>query len=242
MKLFLSTLEERLALSTVTLDAPPVALVSTLPAGKVTIARADLDAIRADPGSFVDLLAKYREPLLARLGSRAESLNEQDLAFTFAVATAYQLAYYRSPLDPSHGPAPASLGLSDLLHTFKLQCREYCYLAAGLFRLVYPETPDTSLRVVRFTRSAMATHTQLFYVSPRVSMMGDPTIGLVARASLESLQAGQRLDGSGFCQLSHRAETSPFTRRNMAAFSAKVYASLRHGLYARAVIGTIEEA
>jgi hypothetical protein len=204
----------------------------------------DMAALRKDPAVFAALVPIYKNQLVARLGPVYGGLNANALAFSMATVVAYQAAYYRGANDPQGWfPRPKSYSLSDLLAVRKLQCREYATLADELYRIAFPaeSDPDTSLKLVRFTRSPFATHSQLFFTNNGVALLGDPTVSLIVFADLNGLLAGQRIPGSTMRQLMHRPELTAYMEENMDKFKARLYPAIKHGGYKRVRIGLVLE-
>ena len=74
---------------------------------------ADLDRIRAHPEQFAAVFQNYAASLRTMLGAAFAGLTNDGLMAVFASIAAYELAPYRSALDPL--AAPPSLSLHDLL-------------------------------------------------------------------------------------------------------------------------------
>jgi hypothetical protein len=198
------------------------------------ITRQDLGRLRADPSYFGTIFNSYQYFLRNLAEPVYGDLNDQGVAICLATIVAYEVAPYRGLSDPEGTfRRPRSLSLGDLLHTRKLVCDEYCYLAVELYHIVFPASsdPDTVLHIIGFRSGPFGNHAQLTFANSGFSLLTDPTLGLVARTTIASLQQGKHVANSAIRQWIHRAESTYFMRATMSNFRALVVNALRRGLY-----------
>jgi hypothetical protein len=155
----------------------------------------ELQQIQSDPSSFKSIfLAHYnpaspqtQTPFLTSLGPEFSGMTEEGAAMAFAGIAAYELKSYRFS---STDPAPASWQLADLLAVQKLVCNEYVNLAIDLFYEAYPQSNGSLVKInpVGWRRdSPTANHAQILVTGVKVPILVDPTLGLVAKVTLNSL-------------------------------------------------------
>jgi hypothetical protein len=212
-----------------------VSMVRSTPS--VIISAADMAMLRNNPSYFATIFQTYQYRLRAKLGSGFRTADDQVLAFCLATLVAYQAAHYRGSDDPQgFFPAPRSLALADLLAVPKLVCNEYCYLAAQLYRVAFPlaTDPDSTITMVGFSTGPFGNHSQLVFTSGGISVLGDPTLGLLVRTSFAYLRDGGRIASSAIHQPIYRWETSAYMQRAMTVFRERVYYALEYGLYPEA--------
>jgi hypothetical protein len=196
----------------------------------------DVALLRQDPQYFGTIFQAYKFRLSVELGPNFSDLGDEGLAFALATLVAYQSAYYRGTGDPQgYFPRPPALTVDVLLRGYKLVCDEYCVLAAELYRIAIPASydPDTTIMIAGFSAGPFGNHAQLFYTNGSVSLLGDPTIGLIARADFQDLRAGYHLSGTLVRQLLVRPEATAYMQQALATFRVEVYLSIRLGGYRR---------
>jgi hypothetical protein len=197
----------------------------------------DVARLRRDPAYFGVIFGTYQFRLRERLGAQFWEGNDRAVAFSLATMVAYMSASYRGANDPEGWfPRSSSFALPDLLATRKLVCNEYGYLAAQLYRVVYPAAadPGTTVTLVGFGSGPFGNHGQLVFSSGGVHLLGDPTLGLVAETSWADLRTGRPVFSSGVRQLVRRVESTAYMEQAMASFRSRVYGAIVGGLYPRA--------
>jgi len=197
----------------------------------------DLERLRKNPDYFIVIVDAYQHRLRQHFGALHRDFNDQAVAFSLATMVAYELASYRGFHDPEgRFPAPRGNSLPELLAVPKLACNEYCYLAARLYRIAFPAAidPKTTIFMAGFGSGPFGNHAQLFFTSQRISLLGDPTLGLVARTTFPNLRQGNRLASSAILQPVYRFESTAYMQNALAAFRSNVYLALIGGSYPKA--------
>jgi FG-GAP-like repeat len=191
------------------------------------ITATDMATLKSDPAYFATIFQDYQYELSAELGPAFSGIGQNGLAFSLATIVAYQSASYGVPPTPNLNSVAAMLKLNNLV------CNQYCVLAAELYRIAIPaaQDPGTTIKQVGFGSGPFGNHAQLVFTSGSVSILGDPTLGLVALASFSSLRQGVPVPASNIRQLIDRIEVSFALQFTMAAFRNDVYNALRDGLY-----------
>lgn len=201
------------------------------------ISTQDLARLRHDPSYFTTIFQAYRFAVAAQLVQPFPNASDEVIAFSLASIVAYQAAPYRGLGDPAGTfPPPRSIGLYDLLHTAKLVCNEYCYLATQLYLTVFPTAanPDTSLIMMGFGSGPIGNHAQLLLTVNGVSVLGDPTLGLVAKTTYAGLFTGALVPSSYVRQPIGRVEYAINIQQCMLNLRTLVVSALTNGLYLRA--------
>jgi hypothetical protein len=204
----------------------------------------DIARLRLDPSYFATIYHAYKYRLRSRLGAAFHGLDDRAYAFALATMVAYQAASYRGAGDPEgFFPRPASHMLVDLLATQKLVCHEYGSLAAGLYRIVFPDTedPGVTIKMFGFWSGPFGNHAQIIFTSGGVSLLCDPTLGLVARTTEKNLFAGIRVPAANIRQLVYRVESTAHMQSAMLSFRIAVYGALVNGLYPRGTITYVKD-
>lgn len=198
------------------------------------ITTADMANLRKDPTYFETIFQAYKYRLRKELGSRFGELDDHGLAFTLATIVAYQAAYYRGFNDPQgYFPPPNGSTLPALLRVPKLVCNEYCYLATELYHVAFPVSGDTDTNItqVGWNGGPFGNHAQLIFTHDGVSLLGDPTLGLVALTDFAHLRSGQHLSSSYVKQLIYHREVTSYMQGVMASFRSKVVGAIVGGQY-----------
>jgi hypothetical protein len=203
----------------------------------------DLALLRGNPAYFATIFAAYQYRLRAQLGPAFAALDDRGVAFALATIVAYQAAPYRGDFDPQGTFAPPhSHTLAGLLGASKLVCNEYALLAVELYRVVFPAAadPDTSIQMVGFSSGPFGNHAQLFFSSGGVTLLGDPTLGILALATFARLRTGQSVPGRYVRQLAYRVEATPYMQEAMSDFRTNVENALFDGLYPKACLAYVQ--
>jgi hypothetical protein len=85
--------------------------------------------------------------------------------------------------------------------------------------------------MVGFGSGPFGNHAQLFFHNRAVSLLGDPTLGLVARTSFQYLRTGHALSAGLIRQLIVRPEATGYMQNVVQTFRGQVYGALRSGGY-----------
>jgi hypothetical protein len=150
------------------------------------------------------------------LGEAFSKLDDNDLYLVFASLVAYQLAPY--------GDSDFQ-DFEDILYAPKMNCAQYT-LAVGYFAsLRAAALGQVKIRFVGWYGGAVSNHAQVFTENPvsGVSLMLDPTIGVVALGSFNDIASGKPLDPAGVADFSTRVEQQNFRERVIAALLSGGY-------------------
>jgi hypothetical protein len=191
------------------------------------IAPQDLRRLRIDPSYFATIFQAYQYRLRQQLGPKFSGLGEDGLAFCLATIVAYQAADY------GVFPRPTSDNLSALLAVHNLVCNEYCLLATELYRVAMPvaDDPGTTITMLGFGSGPFGDHAQLVFSDGSTSILGDPTLGLVALTDYASLRKAVPVPSWNIRQLIDRTESSASLQTVMVNFRSLVYTALISGEY-----------
>ncbi len=198
------------------------------------IAPWDLESIRENPASIVEIFDRYKKTFRKILGPQFANLNESGLAYAFAATAAYQLASYRGVGDPDGNfKQPIPFSLRSLLNVPKLVCNEYIFLANLLFRKMVPvgSTNDITPIMIGFRSEEFGSHTQVFLEGAGQSILIDPTLGMFVPVSASTIEGGTPVSASLIRELSTREETSSYLQKALTAFREKVLTAMKKGLY-----------
>lgn len=190
----------------------------------------DLDWLRSHPQKLPVLFLRYEKALVHQLGKEFTGLTREGYAAAFCCLVSYQLRPYRETDDPAG--RPLSLDLSALIATPKLVCNEYGHLTGHLFA-TFPAAfrAKAALHLIGWDKGPFGNHAQVFVRNVGVPLLLDPTIGVVARADLEGLRAGQPVPDAEIRRSVHQHRYGQRLDEQMNAFADRVTAALRDGTY-----------
>jgi hypothetical protein len=198
------------------------------------ITSGDMAALRHDPTYFATIFQIYKIRLAVELGPAFSDVGDEGLAFCLSSIVAYQAAYYRGVGDPQgYFAPPPRRTLPVMLRGYKLVCNDYCYLAAELYRMAIPVAtdPNTHISMLGFGSGPFGNHAQLVFSNGAIAILGDPTLGLVARTTFQYLRTGHGLPAGLIRQLIVRPEKTSYMQCIMQTFRSEVYTALRTGGY-----------
>jgi hypothetical protein len=204
------------------------------------IAEQDIELIREQPDQFLVIYQKYASRFNSLFGPAFQGLTREGSIAAFACLVAYQLAPCRAFGDPS--PPPEGLALSQLLVAPLLVCSEYCELATLLFREACPEATQDGIKLYQAgwndwvgASSPVGNHAQLFVTGVGVPLLLDPTIGLIARADLPTIENGTPVPSAWMIRPSARIGYDPYVSGRSSSYyrGSPQDLALRHGSSAR---------
>ncbi|MEY9495771.1 hypothetical protein ABIF33_004791 [Bradyrhizobium elkanii] len=171
---------------------------------------ADLDGIRADPSSIVDLYATEGADFIAALNM--PGLSDHAYMAAFATALAYDLAPY--------GDEPYTFDITALANASSLACDRYVTLAWGLADLL--GVLDTDGTAVGWDGGVVGNHSQLLFNDGQTQLLLDPTIGLIVNgATYNGL-----ISGTNYTNIA-----SFYWRDDITSFNAEVISAVENGSY-----------
>ncbi|MHC5027921.1 MAG: hypothetical protein ACYTGR_14295 [Planctomycetota bacterium] len=142
------------------------------------------DEVRSEPASITSLYDQCRGALVDGLGERFADLSEAELQYVFCTAVSYWMA----PYGPDGGAT-----IDELLAAETLRCAAYGPLAWELYDRC---TRADEVSFVGWEGGSVFNHQQTFVsrLDGSLSLLVDPTIGLVARVDFDHLASGRLVD------------------------------------------------
>ncbi len=175
----------------------PAAPVRT--AGLACVDARAVAALKRDPAGTFPRLARTCAPQVRRrLGPAFATVSPGARTFALAAVAAHRMSAY--------GPSTV-FDLPSLAALPALDCGGYAALAWHLARVAGADVRHA--RIVGWDGGPVGNHAQLAYLEPGSELVLDPTVGLVARASLAQLLAGAPVSVEHLVQVARPATPDP---------------------------------
>ncbi|MCO6429458.1 MAG: hypothetical protein J5J00_01260 [Deltaproteobacteria bacterium] len=139
----------------------------------------DVENIRQSR-SITTSYVKCKSQLQQLLGTSFSDLDDDALRAVYASLAANRLANFGDS---------SVLTFNELIAANELDCDNYAVLAGHLIG-----AEDPALRMIGFHGGAVGNHAQLIYERDNISVLLDPSIGLVARVDFDSLLSGAKVE------------------------------------------------
>jgi hypothetical protein len=135
----------------------------------------------------------------------------------------------------SHNIAPygrsSQIEIMDMLHEKSLNCGNYTWLLADIFKVLAGLDYPGEMAVIGFDGGTVGNHAQVIYKTDTGdTLLLDPTVGIVAKVSYDELTRGSPIPSSSFRSL-YSYWTNPRQDPLINKYHWKVYFSLLLGLY-----------
>jgi hypothetical protein len=158
-----------------------------------------IEMVRQNPQNVRAAYATCRDELIADLGRPFEKLSEEDRQLIFCMVLAHAMAPY--------GDSTVTT-LPDMLAASSLNCGNYPFLMIRLHELLAGRV-DPPIALVGWDGGAVGNHA-MGYRPGDAGFFVDPSVGIVARATLDEVAAGKRLERDRVVGFGQRPEDAAF--------------------------------